>query len=468
VTSSILFADDRKGSPVSPTQSTPVLVTIRNAPPTLAQPADQTYKPGTAIAIQVSAADPNGDPLSYSLVTNPAASGLLISQSGLITGTPPIGTYAAVVTVADGHGDTVSKPFTIRVSANSAPVCSAASAYPSQLWPPNHKFNTIAVRGVTDPDGDATTIAFTRILQDEPTLAPGHYDGDGCKGHHHVSGDEWDTWDDNGSGNTSIDGEISGARNSVARVRAEREGTTDGRVYELLFTATDTAGNSCTGSVKVGVPHDQGGMPVPIDSLVRYDSGVSGGAPLQGLPYNLPPAYANPGDQTTSVNTPVSLATIATDRNLDVLTFSAAGLPAGLTINASTGAISGRPAAAGASTVTLTASDPYGGASSVSFRWTVLANRAPVAVSDTANVSKNGSVTVYVLSNDSDPDGDPLKITGISGTYTGSATIAANGTAITYKSTAGFTGTTQFAYTISDGRGGTATATLRVDVTAKH
>jgi hypothetical protein len=168
------------------------------------------------------------------------------------------------------------------------------------------------------------------------------------------------------------------------------------------------------------------------------------------------------------VNTPVSLATIATDRNLDVLTFSAAGLPAGLTINASTGAISGRPAAAGASTVTLTASDPYGGASSVSFRWTVLANRAPVAVSDTANVSKNGSVTVYVLSNDSDPDGDPLKITGISGTYTGSATIAANGTAITYKSTAGFTGTTQFAYTISDGRGGTATATLRVDVTAKH
>ena len=40
-------------------------------------------------------------------------------------------------------------------------------------------------------------------------------------------------------------------------LRAERAGTGNGRVYQVHFTATDDQGGSCSGSVKVGVPHSK-------------------------------------------------------------------------------------------------------------------------------------------------------------------------------------------------------------------
>jgi hypothetical protein len=50
----------------------------------------------------------------------------------------------------------------------------------------------------------------------------------------------------------------------------------NGRVYEIFFEASDGRGKSCTGSVKVGVPHDQGRGPA-VDDGRRYDSTVAGG-----------------------------------------------------------------------------------------------------------------------------------------------------------------------------------------------
>ena len=40
-------------------------------------------------------------------------------------------------------------------------------------------------------------------------------------------------------------------------LRAERAGTGNGRVYVVHFTASDGQGGSCSGSVKVGVPHSK-------------------------------------------------------------------------------------------------------------------------------------------------------------------------------------------------------------------
>jgi hypothetical protein len=61
---------------------------------------------------------------------------------------------------------------------------------------------------------------------------------------------------------------------------AERSGTPrltgNGRVYEIFFTASDGRGGTCSGSVKVGVPHDQDHRPA-IDDGMRYDSTVPGG-----------------------------------------------------------------------------------------------------------------------------------------------------------------------------------------------
>ncbi len=100
---------------------------------------------------------------------------------------------------------------------------------------------------VTDQDGDSISIQITSIRQDEPVNGVG--DGD-----------------------TSPDGY--GIGTGIAQVRAERSGLQNGRVYEIGFTAIDGQGGSCTGMVSVGVPHDKGGQPAPINDGANYDSTV--------------------------------------------------------------------------------------------------------------------------------------------------------------------------------------------------
>jgi putative Ig domain-containing protein len=80
----------------------------------------------------------------------------------------------------------------------------------------------------------------------------------------------------------------------------------------------------------------------------------------------------SPGNQSTKRNTAVSLQIHASDSATgQTLTYSATGLPRGLSINSSTGLISGTPTRTGTSSVTVTATDTTGAAGSASFSWTI-------------------------------------------------------------------------------------------------
>lgn len=87
---------------------------------------------------------------------------------------------------------------------------------------------------------------------------------------------------------------------------------------------------------------------------------------------NSPPEVTNPGDQENYTGDAVSLQIVASDADLDTLTFSATGLPGGLSINATTGRISGKIAsnAVGTYQVTVTVSDGYYDVD-VEFEWVV-------------------------------------------------------------------------------------------------
>jgi hypothetical protein len=79
----------------------------------------------------------------------------------------------------------------------------------------------------------------------------------------------------------------------------------------------------------------------------------------------------SPGNQTGTVGTAVSLQISASDSaSGQTLTFSATGLPAGLSISSS-GHITGTPTTAGTSNVTVTATDTTGAHGSASFTWTI-------------------------------------------------------------------------------------------------
>ncbi|MEU9157524.1 M4 family metallopeptidase [Streptomyces sp. NPDC048417] len=79
----------------------------------------------------------------------------------------------------------------------------------------------------------------------------------------------------------------------------------------------------------------------------------------------------NPGSQSSTVGTAVSLQVSASSTNSGSLTYAATGLPTGLSINSSTGVISGTPTTAGTYSTTVTVTDSTGATGTASFTWTV-------------------------------------------------------------------------------------------------
>ncbi|CAK7284237.1 putative Ig domain-containing protein [Streptomyces misionensis] len=82
-------------------------------------------------------------------------------------------------------------------------------------------------------------------------------------------------------------------------------------------------------------------------------------------------SVTNPGSQSTTTGSSVSLQIKASDSAGAALTYSASGLPTGLSISSSTGVISGTASTAGTYQVTVTATDSTGATGSTSFTWTV-------------------------------------------------------------------------------------------------
>ncbi len=125
----------------------------------------------------------------------------------------------------------------------------------------------------------------------------------------------------------------------------------------------------------------------------------------------------------------------------------------------------------GTDSFTYEISDGNGGTDTATVTITVSAvNDNPVATDDTASTNKNTVLNgSTVLANDSDADGDTLTIntTPTAAPTHGTVVINADGT-YTYTPTANYVGTDSFTYEISDGKGGTDTATVTITIAATN
>lgn len=190
---------------------------------------------------------------------------------------------------------------------------------------------------------------------------------------------------------------------------------------------------------------------------------------------NRPPVAGN-DSAVTLRNTPVVISgVLANDNDPDgdfffIRSFVAISAQGGfVTYNGNDGTFTYTPPSGyvGSDFFTYTIEDVGGLTSTATIFITVTApvNNPPIAVDDVTGTQAGQPVTIPVLGNDSDPDGDTITVTAIGPVTGGTATLNANGT-ITFTPSNGFTGQATFTYTISDGNGGTATATVTVNVAA--
>ncbi len=91
-------------------------------------------------------------------------------------------------------------------------------------------------------------------------------------------------------------------------------------------------------------------------------------------------------------------------------------------------------------------------------------NDAPVATADSATTTEDTPVTIDVVGNDTDVDGDALAVDAVTvAPANGTAAVSGNGT-ITYTPNENFNGTDKFTYQVTDGEGGLDTAEVTVRV----
>jgi hypothetical protein len=172
-----------------------------------------------------------------------------------------------------------------------------------------------------------------------------------------------------------------------------------------------------------------------------------------------------PGNQSTAVGTAVSLQVKASDSaSGQTLTYSASGLPAGLSINSSSGLITGTPTTAGTSSATVTAKDTTGATGSATFTWTVTSSSSGNTVTVTSpgnqTTTAGTAVSVQVKASDSasgqtltyTANGLPagLSINSSSGLITGTPTTAGTSSVtVTATDTTGASGSATFTWTVN-------------------
>jgi uncharacterized repeat protein (TIGR01451 family) len=187
---------------------------VLHLPANIVQPTD----PGQPTAI-----------VTYNVTADDNCAGVMLQSSHLSGTAFPIGTTTVTITATDSTGNVTTGTFTVTINDPQAPTITGESVDKSYLWSPNHQMENIVVSYNADDNSGGVTTTLT-VTSNEPINGTG--DGD--------TGPDWEV-----------------VNNHLVRLRSERAGGGNGRIYTITITATDASGNQTSKSVTVSVPKSQ-------------------------------------------------------------------------------------------------------------------------------------------------------------------------------------------------------------------
>src|SRR5262249_40544278 len=158
---------------------------------------------------------------------DPAGGGLQFSFDPAAAGPFGLGTHTVRLIATDDHGVTNSAIASLTVGDQTPPAITGAGVDKETLWPPDHQMVDVTVSYLASDNCGIATVGLS------------------------VSSNESN---DNGESDWEIIDE------HHVRLRAERNGNGDGRIYSITITAVDSHGNISTQIVTVNVPHDRRGQ----------------------------------------------------------------------------------------------------------------------------------------------------------------------------------------------------------------
>jgi hypothetical protein len=238
------------------------LVFLNNTPPTITAATISRQQGAASSNSQIATVSDNEDPPtsltvtvdggSSSTVHGVTVSGIAIDNSGNVTANVVASCTASnatfILRVTDTGGLYNQDTLTVNVTPSNAPVITLKPA--TVLQPnPNHTYRAFTISNMVqsatdDCDGNViNNVVIEKATSDEVENSPGP-----------------------GDGNTLNDIVIASDCKSV-QLRAERDGTMNGRVYLVRLRVTDTSGNTTCATYRVSVPV---GRAPAVDSGVHY------------------------------------------------------------------------------------------------------------------------------------------------------------------------------------------------------
>ncbi|WP_407659994.1 Ig-like domain-containing protein [Hyalangium gracile] len=480
-----------------------VTVTAVNDPPTAADDSFTVAEDSQDNALDVLANDTTapdtGETLTITAVTQPASGTVSFTASG-VSFTPVAdfnGTVTFQYTVSDGNGGTDTATVTVTVTpANDAPTAvddsftvaedSGATVFDvlaNDSFAPDTG-ETLTITSVTQPAAGAVTFTASNISF---TPAP-NFNGTTSFTYRLLDGN-------GGSDSATVTVTVTPANdaptaNDDGFIVAEDSGASE---LDVLFNDSSAPDDSETLTV-TSVTQALEGTVTLTGGVVRFTpapnffgttsftytvSDGNGGTDTATVVMTVTPVNDNP----TANNDSFLVAKDSPAQALDVLVNDSAvpdvgetlvitsvTQPAsGGTVSFTGSSVSFTPTAGfeGIVTFTYTISDGNGGSASATVTVNVgSANRPPTANDDSYTVAEDSGDTVLdVLANDSTaPDtGETLTVTAV--TQPASGTVTVSPASVTFRPAANFNGTVSFSYTVSDGNGGSDTATVTVVVT---